>query len=81
MEFIHALNLCPIVWVKDAAFYNVRTQTWYEKPGYEAYSIYGEIRAFGSWKSANRWRLNELKEYFDSPYRYDSAVNTSAIYF
>ena len=61
LEFIHALNDSPIVYVL--------TDTWlleYDSSipefSFEVYSCFGEIKNFVTWNDANEWRIAEIRE-------------------
>ena len=56
LAFIAALNESPITFVTGLSL------DWdgVEGDGYEAYSIYGEVRAFATWADANAWRLGVI---------------------
>jgi hypothetical protein len=55
MDFIHLLNEAPIVWCREVWAYQ-------GQPGWEAYSPFGEIKAFVTWEAANEWRISEIRE-------------------
>lgn len=55
LTFINALNDSPITFIPDLSKYD-----WNMGAGFEAISIYGEIRAFNTWNDANAWRLSVI---------------------
>lgn len=76
MEFIHLLNECPIIYVANVGFYGWSVSEYGDKGGFEVYSIYGEIKCFDNWHSANRFRIEQINDYlFNAKNTYNYNVN------
>ena len=63
VQFIHLLNECPIVFIRDVEVYGYAVSEYGDKSGFEVYSIYGEIKCFANWESANRFRIAEIHDF------------------
>ena len=68
MEFIHLLNECPIIYVANVGYYGWPVSEYGDKGGFEVYSIYGEIKCFADWDSANRFRIAEIHDFISHNY-------------
>lgn len=74
LTFIHLLNESPIVFIPDMERYGYATSEYGYKSGFEVYSIYGEIKCFADWDSANRFRIEQINDYLfnaNNPYSYN----------
>lgn len=66
MEFINLLNECPITFIRDLTSYGYAEPEYGDNSGFEVYSIYGEIKCFADWESANRFRIEQINDYLSN---------------
>lgn len=60
MDFINLLNRTAVVFIPNLGAYG--WHNFEDVPGFEAYSPFGEIRAFRTYAEAHAWRVQTIRE-------------------